>query len=110
MRHLMRAILFAAAALAQVSQGPVNLDFKNSEPGKVPSGWLAPVANRGFPATATDQCSKPDTLCGVIRSEGSPTGPFGNLMQYFDAAPYHNRRIRFRAAVRVDPQSNTRAQ
>jgi C-terminal processing protease CtpA/Prc len=96
---------------AQPKNGPVNLDFKNAVVGQLPDGWSAPLASKGFPAAATDQCSKPDTLCGVVRSEQvTSPGPFGNMMQYFDAVPYRNKQVRFRAAVRVASPDKARAQ
>src|SRR5438132_6445846 len=99
-------VIFAAALGAQTRPGPANLDFKDP----LPAGWFAPVAEQGYPAETTDQCSRPGVRCGVLRAAAGASGPFGNLMQYFDAARYQNKRVRFRASVRVDSANNARAQ
>ena len=98
MRPLVLGLVLPAALLAQTQKAPTNLDFKDP----LPSGWYAPAAKAGCPAETTDRCSKPGGRCGVLRIETWATGPFGNLMQYFDAAPYRNKRVRFRASVRVE--------
>ena len=98
------AVLSTAALLGFAQQqAPVNLDFRGSEPGQPPRGWLVPVAAQGFPAVVTDRCAKPGNRCAVLRSEkvASP-GPFGNLMQYLDAAGYRGRQVRLRASVRIE--------
>lgn len=62
------------------------------------------MALQGYPAAATDRCSKPGRRCAVLWSEKSASrAPFGNLMQYFDAVPYRGKQVRFRASVRVEP-------
>lgn len=91
-------------------QGPINFDFKASDPGQPPKGWLVPSAKQGFPAVVTDKCSKPGNRCLVLRSERAVSqGEFGNLMQYFDAANYRGKQVRFRASARIERSGRTRA-
>ena len=96
-------------ALAQ-QRAPANLDFRASEPGKPPAGWLVPLATQGYPAVVTEQCAETGNRCALLRSEkvASP-GPFGNLMQYLDATEYRGRQVRYRASVRIDSAAGARA-
>jgi hypothetical protein len=105
-------LLWACGAVfAQMAKGPVNLDFKEGEPGQVPKGWLNPTRTTGFPAAATEQCSRPGARCAVLRSEPAASpAPFGNPMQALDATAYRNKQIRFRASVRVETAGGGRAQ
>src|SRR5262245_20017984 len=105
MRYL-RLLIFATALGAQPKPGPTNLDFKDP----LPTGWFAPVSKQGFPAETTDRCSNTGVRCGVLTAEPGASGQFGNLMQMFDATPFRNKRVRFRASVRVDAGAGGRAQ
>ncbi|HKW99040.1 MAG TPA: S41 family peptidase [Bryobacteraceae bacterium] len=108
--HVIAGIWCAAAVLGFTQQRtPINLDFKASQPGQPPLGWLVPLAVKGFPAVVTDQCSKPGNRCAALKSEKvAAPAPFGNLMQYIDAANYRGRRVRFRASVRVESSAGAR--
>ena len=84
-----------------VAAKPVNLDFEDGDPGKVPAGWLATTASTGYLAEMSSELPRSGRHCALLRAE-KPTGQFGILMQVVDAAPYRGHRIRLRAALRAD--------
>lgn len=104
-------VLLAVVCLtAGTLPAQINLDFKEGQLGDVPKGW-ALTTPKGYSAKLTDQCSQPQSRCAVLRWEGQETPePFGNLLQAFDATPYRNKSVRFRASVRVDSPPDVRAQ
>jgi Peptidase family S41 len=109
----MRTLLLSAALLAAclttgtaaAADGLANPDLEQGELGQVPVGWFFPPfsANAGYSAKLTDDQPKSGKRCAVL-SKDRDAGPagFGNLMQGFDATPYRGRRVRFKAAVRVE--------
>jgi C-terminal processing protease CtpA/Prc len=107
---LYRALLALACCSTANLPGQVNLDFKQGQLGEAPAGWRLTAA-AGYSLKLTDQCSKPQSRCAVLRSEGPSTAEAAGIVQQsFDAAPYHNKVVRFRAAVRVESQYAARAQ
>ncbi|HEY6122184.1 MAG TPA: hypothetical protein VIV66_19660, partial [Pyrinomonadaceae bacterium] len=89
---------------SDVQPHPVNLDFEQGIVGQVPQGWTAPT-RANYPAELTEEQPKSGKRSALLRSVS--TGPaggseFGNLMQAIDAASLRGRRVRFRAAVRVE--------
>lgn len=96
----------------------VNPDFEQGEIGQVPSGWFVPLPSQQAGYTAKLVTERPESgkRCALLSRDKEATGEaqsaFGNLMQSFDAAPYRGKRVRFRAAVRLDaaPDSSGRAQ
>jgi len=104
-------VLLAAVCLtAGTLPAQINLDFKEGQLGDVPKAWVF-TTPKGYSAKLTDQCSQPQSRCAVLRWEGQETPePFGNLLQAFDATPYRNKSVRFRASVRVDSPPDVRAQ
>ncbi len=86
-------------AIAQ--SGPQNLGFEHGQPGASPQGWVVPTP--GYAAKLTAEKPKAGVLCAeLVRSGESGQGRFGNLMQSFDATAYRGKRVRFRAAVRIN--------
>jgi hypothetical protein len=84
---------FALLAFTQ-QQAPVNLNFRASEPGQTPAGWVMPAAAQGFPVVVTELCAKSGNRCAVMRSEkAAARAQFGNLMQYLDASEYRGRGV-----------------
>jgi C-terminal processing protease CtpA/Prc len=83
----------AAPALA-------NLDLSAGEQGEVPPGWRV-ASGSGVVASEHPEGS---SRSAEVRppEKPDPRVPFGNLMRSFDAAPYRGKRIRFRAAVKVE--------
>ena len=79
-----------------------NLDFEQGNRGDVPPGWFVPTA--GYAAELVGDNVAQGSQCARLfsRSDGEKH-PFGNLMRSIDAAPYRAKRVRFRAAVRVNP-------
>ncbi|MBI4877081.1 MAG: hypothetical protein HY822_20790 [Acidobacteria bacterium] len=105
MRTLLYASLFAGSLLAQLPTAPVNLDFESGETGKVPAGWTfggSPAA-AGAAASTVDAGCYEGARCAVLKgADDPPSNWFGTLTQGVDASAYRIRRIRFRAAVRVE--------
>lgn len=91
-----------------VQPKPVNLDFEDGEAGKMPDGWVSPTNARGFQAELTEISPKTGRRAGLLKSLRGATEAderaFGNLMQAIDAAPYRGKRVRLRAAVKLEPQ------
>jgi hypothetical protein len=96
-----------------MGQAPViNGDFEQGEPGAVPAGWIVPktLADAGFTAKTVEQGCRTGARCAVISGpENPPPNLYGNLVQSLPAAGYTPRRLRLRAAIRVEGQG-TRAQ
>ena len=82
---------------------PVNLDFEQGTSGQVPDGWNSST-KIDYAAELTEQQPKSGKRAALLRSVPGATGgsQFGNLMQAIDAAPFRGRRLRFRAAFRVE--------
>ncbi|HEX2833704.1 MAG TPA: S41 family peptidase [Thermoanaerobaculia bacterium] len=101
-----RKFLFAAAlafASTLFAAGlPVNLDFESGAPGELPTGWSAPAD--GFTAVLTAEAQKSGKQS--LRMNGAPPPgareTYGDVMQEIDVTPYRGKRLRLRAAVRVE--------
>jgi erythromycin esterase-like protein len=87
---------------------PANLDFDQPAlQGWVSNPWSEKV---GYRVHVSDNCAS-GSCASVIREVKSEGFAFGNVFQRFDAAPYRGQRVRFSAAVRIDPRAkDTRAQ
>jgi C-terminal processing protease CtpA/Prc/ABC-type transport system involved in multi-copper enzyme maturation permease subunit len=99
------ALLVLASLGADGDRGPMNLNLEDGKPGEVPTGWFLPGPSReaGFRAIVTEEQAKEGRRCALLTREGArKAGGFGNLMQAFAAAPYREKRIRIRAAVRTE--------
>src|ERR1700732_4927246 len=101
----------AVASAAQAASGgplpaaPANLDFEQGELGETPPGWKVAEASAsaGFGAQVTDDRPYEGHTCALVNGIGFSRTPLsGTLMQRFDAAAYRGKRVRFRAAVRVE--------
>ena len=98
---------FAQSSLVRsetVRPHPVNLDFEQGVVGQVPTGWDSPT-KINYAAELTGEQPKSGKRAALLRSVPSATAAgseFGNLMQAVDAAPFRGRRVRFRAAVRME--------
>src|ERR1700741_2845012 len=106
-RSFMLVLLLTAALGGGAAPNPVpaNLDFESGSPGEVPLGWLAPTAKAGYTVALSTDTPKQGKQCVRLSTPAAldPSGPgFGNVMQQIDATPYRGKRIRFRAAVRVE--------
>jgi len=87
-----------------VQAHPVNLDFEQGTVGQVPSGWVSPTKT-SYAAELTEENPKSGKRAVVLHSVPGATNrdPFGNLMQAIDATSLRGHRVRFRAAVRMQP-------
>jgi C-terminal processing protease CtpA/Prc len=83
----------------------LNADFEEGELGQTPRGWSVPkfLADRGFTAVLTTDQPQSGKRCAEIRWPAGDTGgaPFANLTQRVDAAPWHGKKIKVTAAIRV---------
>ncbi len=94
-------------SLAPVAAGsvPQNLDFERRSTGPVPLGWSDSQRSResGYRVELSDDHANGGTRCAVLLAPAEPpTRGFGTLQQSFDAGPYKNKLVRFRASVRAD--------
>lgn len=99
-----------AASAGPLPAAPANLDFELGELGETPPGWKVTEtsASAGFGSQVTDDRPYEGRTCALVNGIGFSRTPLsGTLMQRFDAAAYRGKRVRFRAAVRVE---NSRAQ
>ncbi len=88
-----------------VQPRPVNLDFEQGTRDDPPIGWSVPTRGLGFSAELVEGAGKTGKRAAVLRDVIAikPTGlRFGNLMQAIDAAPFRGRRVRLRAAMRLE--------
>lgn len=83
---------------------PVNLDFTASPAGAEPTGWIVPerTLRSGYRVEVREDGPRPDVPCVVVRGRPSSPDAFGTVLQRIAAAPHRKRRIRMRAAVRVE--------
>ncbi len=83
----------------------VNLDFEQGTSDDPPIGWSVPTRGLGFSAELVEGAGKTGRRAAVLRDviPIKPTGlRFGNLMQAIDAAPFRGKRVRLRAAMRLE--------
>jgi hypothetical protein len=103
----------AAVASAVLPAAPVNLDFESGELGNRPTGWEMTAASEraGFGVEVSDENPFQGKLCALVHTIAfsRTPGASGTLVQRFDAGAYRGRRVRFRAALRTEPGSGTRA-
>jgi C-terminal processing protease CtpA/Prc len=107
MSRLLFAMLFAGTVAAQVQ--PSNAGFEQGPVGGVPTGWFVPQAIAGSGAEVVEQGCHVGSRCAMLRGTSTGEGPSSNLMQTATASGYNLRRIRMRAAIRVEG-ANSRAQ
>ena len=82
---------------------PLNLDLEDGQLGKPPPGWLAAGNQLLFPVDVVADGCLHGKRCARIHSAGTPgRNDFGNIMQTLDATKYRGKKVRFRAATRVE--------
>ncbi|MCP5110121.1 MAG: hypothetical protein GY953_04730, partial [bacterium] len=85
---------------------PPNGDFEDGTVGQPPPSWTVPTPD-GFQAAITDQGCIEGVQCAVITGSADiAPGSIGVLRTSVDGARYLLRRIRLRAAVRVESGSS----
>ena len=103
-------ITIAVTGLAWASRataaetGPVNAGFEEGEPGQPPPHWYVPKIDGYHVRLSKEKTNSGEQCLAIQRGEGT-AGPFGNVMQQVDAAPYRGQRVRFRAAVRTQSEN-----
>lgn len=83
-----------------------NLDLEAGELGQIPTAWNVPLGSQvdGYQAGLTDQRPRQGRRCACLRAAGTaqPQGA-GWIFKKLDVIPYRGKRVRMRAAVRVEP-------
>ncbi len=100
-------------ATTNLPAAPVNLDFEDGDLRLMPPGWSMTTDSErdGFGAELTDEQPYHGALCALVHTVAFRHRPgSGTLIQLFDATAYRGQRVRFRAAVRVEAGTATRAQ
>ncbi|HET8775563.1 MAG TPA: S41 family peptidase [Thermoanaerobaculia bacterium] len=98
-RFLLALLILVTLSAGAAGTAPANFDFESGAPGEMPPGWLSPAAAAGYTAALSTETPKQGKQC--VRLSGSSSG-FGNILQRIDATPYRGKRVRLRAAVRVE--------
>ncbi|MEO8586658.1 MAG: erythromycin esterase family protein [Acidobacteriota bacterium] len=83
----------------------VNLGFEDGPASGAPVGWTVSkqATDDGWTVAVTNEKPREGKFAAVIaRSRADAPQMFGNVMQRFDATPWRGKRVRFRAAVRVE--------
>ena len=100
-------------AAAPLPAGPANLDFEAGDLHLLPPGWSMTADSElaGFGAELTDDQPYEGLFCALVHTVAMHRnqGGSGTLVQLFDATAYRGRQVRFRAAVRVEPNMATHA-
>ena len=78
-------------------------DFEDDVVGQLPAGWFCPTPD--YKAAVTQLDPAQGQLCVELSSGDEQKSPFGNLMRTMDADSFRGKRIRLRAAVRVESQT-----
>jgi C-terminal processing protease CtpA/Prc len=116
---LVLALLLPAALASQASPpptplpAPTDLDFEQGQPGEAPPGWFPSSAARknGYTLKVVTDRPQAGRQAAELALEGELKDPqvFGTLLTSFDATPYRGKRVRFRAAVRIEPAARQAA-
>lgn len=103
-------LLFCLMAQLLAQQGPVNLNFNETGPEGKPTGWVW-ITEPGYSIATLDDCRRPNSRCAMVgyQSKSDPRD-FGYVMQSFDATALRGKKVRYRAWLRVDTPSMSRAQ
>jgi hypothetical protein len=104
-RIVIRATVVSAlvwtSLVAAAETVPANADFEEGQPGQAPDPWRVPQIP-GYQVLISDENPKSGKQCVTIKRGTEKPGPFGNVMQGIDAAPFRGKRVRYRAAVRTE--------
>jgi len=106
-------LLFSGTVLGQASTGLSNPDFEEGKPGQVPAGWFVPpmLEEQGYRVEVAAEEAVSGEQCARMWYAGAgPATGFGNVIQTFRADGYRGKRVRFRAAVRMDGAGAGRGQ
>ena len=100
----------SAAPASSVKRPPpapaaVNLGFEEGPAAEAPAGWTIPKpsAEDGWTVTVSEEQPQDGRFAArIARLRTDIPRMFGNVMQRIDATPWRGKRIRLRAAVRVE--------
>lgn len=110
MSRILLPFFLAGLAFSQIKVA--NPGFEQGELGSVPIGWSVPAVatQAGYTVKLVDQGCHGGARCAMMTGVANRLDSvFGNLGQNFSAGGYNLRRIRLRAAIRVEGEE-TRAQ
>jgi C-terminal processing protease CtpA/Prc len=83
----------------------INPDFEQGRVGQMPDGWSASTSDVGYAVQLIEENPKTGKRAALLRSlptsQANETGG-GNLTQAIDATGLRGRRVRFRAAMRME--------
>ena len=100
MRYLCAALLLSCPIFGQSSLP--NGNFETGTPGRVPPNWFVAGNSPGFTAQITNSGCTEGKQCAVLQGPANPAdGTFGTLVTTLPAGSLLNKKITFRAAVRV---------
>ena len=98
-----------SSVTGQDQRVPIRVTFEDVEPGKLPKGWaLTPSSQRfGYSVAFSSENSKEGGRCLQMSRDARDDNAMavGNVSQTVDAAPFRGKRVRLRAAIRVDGNS-----
>ena len=104
------ALLFCLAIPLLAQQGPFNLDFQESGPEGVPTGW-AWAPSPSYYIAMVDGCRTPDSRCAkVIHQDQHRRGDRAYVTQSFDATAFRGQQIRYSAFLLLDEPAHAQAQ
>ncbi len=84
---------------------PFNLDFEEGSRRGMPSGWYMPTFSEknNYNSEISSENPASGKYCLKLYIDSVPSQDiYGSVMQSIDAEPYRGKKIRFRAAVRVE--------
>lgn len=105
-------LLLSFPATLPAQTDALQFDFEEDEIGNVPQGWLVPQSvTAGYNVEVKARNAAEGEQYVRLSSKRDLRGsPFGNIMQFMNAAPFHGKVVRLRAAVRADVSGHNRAQ
>ena len=104
------ALLFCLTVPLFAQQGPVNLNFKDSGTGGMPTGW-AWAPSPSYYIAMVDDCRVLDSRCAMVRYQDEQRrGDRAYITQSFDATALRGQQVRYRASLRLDEPTLSRAQ
>ena len=91
----------AWTSMAAAETVPANAGFEQGRPGQAPDYWVVPKIPGYHILISAENPNSGKQCVTVKRNTEEESGPFGNVLQSIDAAPFRGKRLRYRAAVRT---------
>lgn len=104
------ALLFCLTIPLFAQGGPVNLNFQDSGPEGIPTGW-AWAPSPSYYIAMVDGCRVPDSRCAVIHHQDENRhGDRAYITQSFDATALRGQQVRYRAFLLLNAPQISQAQ